>query len=130
VSVTLFSSFSLLTINGGIVAAVFTLAPGATALRTLDVEGYRALVGCVFPGGIPGMEAADRTKGFLPTTQPGAMPPSVHRLATASYVSVSDEREWTWWAHTGGGNVLAFKQPSCYFWVWAVVALTRTSRRR
>jgi hypothetical protein len=20
-------------------------------------------------------------------------------------------REWTWWAHTGGGNALAFKQP-------------------
>ena len=21
-------------------------------------------------------------------------------------------REWTWWAHTGGGNALAFKQPT------------------
>jgi hypothetical protein len=22
-------------------------------------------------------------------------------------------REWSWWAHTGGGNALAFKQPTC-----------------
>jgi hypothetical protein len=22
------------------------------------------------------------------------------------------EREWTWWAHTGGGNALAFKPPT------------------
>ena len=22
------------------------------------------------------------------------------------------EREWTWWAHTGGGKALAFKQPT------------------
>ena len=22
------------------------------------------------------------------------------------------ERKWIWWAHTGGGNALAFKQPT------------------
>jgi hypothetical protein len=22
------------------------------------------------------------------------------------------KREWSWWAHTGGGNALAFKQPT------------------
>ena len=27
-------------------------------------------------------------------------------------VPLSRGREWTWWAHTGGGNALAFKQPT------------------
>ena len=25
---------------------------------------------------------------------------------------VTGEREWSWWAHTRGGNALAFKQPT------------------
>jgi hypothetical protein len=68
--------------------AMFTLAPGATELSTLDMDGYRALVGCVFPAGIPGMEAADAAKGFLSSSQPGTLAPSVQRLATASFISV------------------------------------------
>ena len=36
----------------------------------------------------------------------GALPLSVARCTNAA------EREWTGWAHTGGGNALAFKQPT------------------
>jgi hypothetical protein len=36
------------------------------------------------------------------------------RCAHALYASRErrSQREWTWWAHTGGGNALAFKQPT------------------
>jgi hypothetical protein len=30
------------------------------------------------------------------------------------------EREWAWWAHTGGGNALAVKQPTCPLVLWPV----------
>jgi membrane associated rhomboid family serine protease len=26
--------------------------------------------------------------------------------------SVMEKKEWSWWAHTGGGNALAFNQPT------------------
>jgi len=76
------------TLAGAYGGAMFTVAPGAAELSTLDMDGYRALVGCVFPAGIPGMEAADAAKGFVSSAQPGALAPSVQRLAVASYVSV------------------------------------------
>jgi hypothetical protein len=37
-----------------------------------------------------------------------------HRAAVRWVVGSRErerEREWTWWAHTGGGNALAFKPP-------------------
>jgi UDP-N-acetylmuramate-alanine ligase len=36
--------------------------------------------------------------------------PSTVRLVT--YGATQREREWAWWAHTGRGNALAFKQPT------------------
>jgi hypothetical protein len=38
----------------------------------------------------------------------------VHEVLPGGWEGRVSEREseWTWWAHTGGGNALAFKQPT------------------
>jgi hypothetical protein len=53
-----------------------------------------------------------RVKDIIQLVQEYDRQPLSEATQVITHVDHMILREWRWWAHTGGGNVLAFKQPT------------------